>query len=294
MKFATQTSARDLAPGGSVLVWAIRCWLPAVLVGVVFLLQPPVVAASASDKGSDTPVSASGKFAPPPAVTASSNQSASIAALMKALDLKQTGPGTFMVGKVIFDQQARTVTIPAQVNPGQSLIEYALVTAKGKAHESLFVTEALPQQVHLACLLLGMGQGKLIGAQDQAEQVPATNAVQVEVTWDKHGPPARHPLEKLVALKKAGTDKIAGTLADGSWFYNGSEFGPEGFLAEMEGSIIALIRDPAALVNNPRATRDNDDLHVPNKKLLPKEGTPVKIILRLPSLSSTNSAAALR
>ena len=54
--------------------------------------------------------------------------------------------------------------------------------------------------------------------------------------------------------------------------------------AEAEGSFISLIRDPAALLNNPDATRDDDSLHVPNTSALPAAGTPVTVILQLPAL----------
>ena len=41
-------------------------------------------------------------------------------------------------------------------------------------------------------------------------------------------------------------------LAEGSWHYNGSSFHRGRFLASQEGSIIALIPDQSALINNPR------------------------------------------
>jgi hypothetical protein len=47
-----------------------------------------------------------------------------------------------------------------------------------------------------------------------------------------------------------------------------------------------LIRDPAALVNNPGADRDNDKIHFPNQSLLPAEGLPVRVILRLPQAAT--------
>ena len=49
-----------------------------------------------------------------------------------------------------------------------------------------------------------------------------------------------------------------------------------------EGSIISLIRDPVALINNPLPDRDNDDIHVPNKPLLPPVGRPVEVIIQFP------------
>jgi hypothetical protein len=66
------------------------------------------------------------------------------------------------------------------------------------------------------------------------------------------------------------------------WLYNGSVFDRGGFAAQREGSYIALIRDPSALVNNPGADRDNDRIHFPNAELLPPEGSPVRVIFHLP------------
>jgi hypothetical protein len=68
------------------------------------------------------------------------------------------------------------------------------------------------------------------------------------------------------------------------WLYNGSEFNPWGFAVLQEHSLIALIRDSTALVNNPGADRDNDQIHVPNAALLPAVGTPVEVVIRLSEL----------
>ena len=69
-------------------------------------------------------------------------------------------------------------------------------------------------------------------------------------------------------------------MEPGAWTYHGSTIDAAGFAATREGSIIALINDPAALVTNPRPGRDDDTLHVPNTAKLPVPGVPVKIILR--------------
>ena len=69
-------------------------------------------------------------------------------------------------------------------------------------------------------------------------------------------------------------------MSPGNWFYNGSFFGPNAFQAEIEGSIISLIRDPASLVNNPRTDLDNDKIHYPNERLLPPDGTAVELVLK--------------
>jgi hypothetical protein len=66
-----------------------------------------------------------------------------------------------------------------------------------------------------------------------------------------------------------------------NWLYNGSTFDAFGFAAQREGSIISVIRDEAALVNNPASDRDNDKVHLPQAKLLPPEGWPVRVVMRL-------------
>ena len=43
------------------------------------------------------------------------------------------------------------------------------------------------------------------------------------------------------------------------WIYNGSQMNAEGFAAQQTGSIISLIDDPDALINNPLPRRDDDD-----------------------------------
>ena len=53
------------------------------------------------------------------------------------------------------------------------------------------------------------------------------------------------------------------------------------FLAQKEGSIVSLIADPAALVNNPRPDRENDELWTLRTPKIPPVGTPVQVTIRL-------------
>ena len=57
----------------------------------------------------------------------------------------------------------------------------------------------------------------------------------------------------------------------------------------MEGSIIALISDNAALANNPRTDRGNDKIHFPNSSLVPAKGMPVEITLKFPATEKTET-----
>lgn len=183
--------------------------------------------------------------------------------------IEKTGEHTFRIGIVHCDRMARTLTIPAEVNARDGLIEYALVTRKGKIHESLFSTEADPLHVQMAALLLDMSP--------QPGQ-PQAFDVMIEVEWATNGPPRKLPLEDLIALAKETPQNASGdTLAPGPWKYTGSLIDANGFVAAREGSLIALIEDPAALIGNPRPGRVDDDLHVPNAAAMPGPGMPVSI-----------------
>jgi len=203
------------------------------------------------------------------------------AALKKAVKVDQGNTNVFRIGLVELDKEKRTVSVKARVCLRTQVVEYALVTEKGKAYESLLTTEAAPADLHLAFLLLGIGQGDTGGEFGRPIAVPATNAVKIQVTWtNTNGQPVTHSLAELVVL--ATGQQLGKPMVLEKWFCNGSVFDSSGFAAQQEGSIVSLIRDPVALINNPAGDRDNDNIHFPNARLLPAEGAPVRIIFQLP------------
>ncbi len=204
--------------------------------------------------------------------------------LRAALKVEELAPGKFRIGKVKFDAAARTVSLPAKVNLRGGVIEYVLTTEAGKAHEAMLTTGASPRDLHLACLLLGMKGAPVTGEVNAAMTVPAAESVRIAVMWETNGPVKTLPLASLLRVVKNGPDGKSTPVADGAWHYTGScFFGNGSFAAEAEGSFISLIRDPAALLNNPDPTRDNDEMHVPNTTALPAAGTPVTVIFQLPA-----------
>ncbi len=202
------------------------------------------------------------------------------AALKKGLNVRQTGSNTFQIGRVEFNKLQRTVTVPARVNLRTQIVEYALVTEQGKAYESMLTTQASPADVHLAFLLLGVSPAVLSGDFRQPLHVPETNAVGIEVGWETNGKTLRAALSELLSLTNERAEPQS-SMSVTQWFYNGSVFQGSGFAAQQEGSIISVIRDPSALVNNPAADCDNDKIHLPNAQRLPAEGSPVRVIFNL-------------
>jgi hypothetical protein len=70
-------------------------------------------------------------------------------------------------------------------------------------------------------------------------------------------------------------------MSIGPWVYTSSVLYKRKFMAEAEGSIIAMVRDPVALVNNPRPGNDNDLIWNVATEKVPSTGTEVEVTLKL-------------
>lgn len=207
--------------------------------------------------------------APPPAAPAEP----------KVVDL---GGERLSIGAVTLDRKTREITISAEVNMREGAVEYVLVNRGGKVHESIFVTDATATDIHVAALLLGLKPEPDLGPENAATIVRQHGAVVIRAEWDTNGPAQKVFLNETVNLSDPSTGKVSATLPSGAWLYNGSRMEPDGvFAATRHGSIISIIRDDDSLVNNPGASRDNDEIHTPNAAKLPKKGHPVRILIQV-------------
>ena len=232
-----------------------------------------------------------GKYSPTGPAGTNSNVTEAETALKNALNIQQTGTNQFRLGQVEFDKQTRVITLPGRIKVRDQIIEYALVHEQGKAYESLLATDARPMEVHLALLLLGATPTAVKGDFRQPMEVTSANLLNIEVSWVTNGMTFQYKLAELITLAEEGGTQLKKQAGIKGWFYNGSAFDESGFAAQREGSIVALIRDTAALVNNAGSDRDNDHVHRPNEKMLPPTEWPVRIMITLPSLADTNSPA---
>ena len=185
--------------------------------------------------------------------------------------VRQISPGRFQVGQVTLDKPSRSVTFPAVVNMTEAIVEYFVVTRDGKLHESLLRTDVVPRDIHVAMLLLdAKGAGTNAIPEDPLKPIPGDPVI-IEVSWKDKGQ-KRVRAEELVFNTQTKTN-----LAKGVWVYNGSWLENGACMADREGSIVSLITDPFALVNNPRPGRDNDDLCEVNTNAVPPLDTPVEV-----------------
>jgi hypothetical protein len=189
---------------------------------------------------------------------------------------KQIGPGVFQFGTVTLDKSRRSVSWPISINMRTGVVEYAVVTAAGKTHESVFRTSSEPKDVHAALLLLGVTPaGTNQFPAELTTPIPG-EPVGIEVSWKESGKEVRRPMESFVVTITNGAG-----LNPGPWTYNGSHFSEGSFAAQRDGSIISVHIDPGALINNPRPGRENDDLHYVNSAALPAADPPMEVTVRL-------------
>ena len=197
--------------------------------------------------------------------------------------IRAVGGGRFEIGHVSLDKVNRTVSIPASVNLRDATVEYAVVHKSGKTHESVFSTEARPQDIHVALLLLGARPVMTNSFGADGKATPLGEKVWINVLWTNGSSCA---LEDLIVDRETGKP-----MTRGEWIFNGSNFSEGAFTAQRDGSILSIHIDPDALINNPRPGRENDDLHLPQAAKLPPVGTPAEIRIHLKA--PTNAAPAV-
>jgi hypothetical protein len=207
---------------------------------------------------------------------------------------KEVAPGVFAIGSVRLDKNARTVTIPSKINMVDGLVEYFCVTPNGSTHESVLVSDAGPQNVHMGMLLLGAKgvapkEGQRAPGQIDAEflaKLPKLTGdrVTLSVKWkDAEGKEQTSPAERWVMQRILSRNKPAkeNAMKDGPWLYNGSYVVEGRFAAQSEGVYVAVNTMPSALVNNPRPGANDDKMWFANKPALPPVGTPVDFTIKL-------------
>ena len=190
-------------------------------------------------------------------------------------------------GAIVIDKERKSATFPAAINLTQGALEYLLVTEMGKTHESLLSTKVQPYDLQVAMLLLGLKPNDAASAEPPAQinrqylqKAAELRGPKVDLFLSWHDANGDHRLrpEDLILNTEARAQ-----MTRGPWTYNGSGLYGGKFLAQVEGSIVALVRDSAAMVNNPRPGNDNDQIWEVNQTLVPPAGTPVGVIFQLES-----------
>jgi hypothetical protein len=196
------------------------------------------------------------------------------------------------------DRDKRTVTIDARVAPRkmtdpkfQGIIYPIEVIAcwpypKGqKAHETVVTIEVKPSEVHKAIESLGLKPGKPARRVGEKAEGPEVN-VYVEVPGPD-GQPRRLPMERV--LQDIKTSK---PMPKVKWRFTGSiltqpapDKDEKVYAADLTGTLIAIfpVTDETVLQTSLTLEQEKYVKLETNKTLLPKEGTPVKLIVEVPA-----------
>jgi len=187
------------------------------------------------------------------------------------------GPGMFRMGDILISKKFQTVSFPAQVNMDKGLLEYLLVRTGGKTHESLLRTNVQPVDLQLACLLLGLeGTDRPLRTQGDPEK-PKGDPVEISMRVNRDGKYINIKPEEWLSKKVDNGFQDIGTV---DWVFTGSVFYDGRFMAQVEGSLIALYHDPVALLDNTSPGGESDKIWFVKEGVVPDVGTPVTVIIR--------------
>jgi len=188
-------------------------------------------------------------------------------------------PGVYRIGQVQLDKSKRSISFPVRINMDKGLLEYLLVRNGGKTHESLFLTDVEPYNIQLAGLLLNMEGADTPLPYQGASELPTGEHLKLSVALvDEQG--RTHHFDPGVWLKKVIEEKIE-AVENLDWIFTGSTISNGRFLAQMEGSIIALYHDPVAIIDNGSPGGDSDEIWFVNDDTVPPIGTSAVLTIQI-------------
>ncbi len=203
-------------------------------------------------------------------------------------EVRKADADNYTVGSVALRKSTREISFDARINQTGGIIEYLLVTEKGKLHESLFSCAISPTDLNVAFKLLSYPASPElfeIVADDQRptgkfpdvpEEIRNGARLEISATWQQEGAEKTCKVNELVKNTASGE-----AMPPGPWLYTGSLIHQGVFRAEATGDIIAVFSNPAAMINYPGDARTNDEVWTVNPGTVPAKGTPVRITIKL-------------
>ena len=196
---------------------------------------------------------------------------------------------------ITVDRARRTITVPAKIAPRkiddpaykeiypiEVIATYPFPRGK-KAHETVVTIEAKPSEVHKALVDLGLKPGAPAATDKDVAKGPFVK-IFIEV-------PAGGKATKRIPIEKARVDRETNLpMPKVRWVFTGSVLvkppGGEGkvYGADLNGTLIAVFPVTSETVFQSTLT-GKDEKYVKletNKKELPAEGTPVKLVIVAP------------
>ena len=200
--------------------------------------------------------------------------------------LKKLSDSRYQLGEILIDAAKRELRLPCKVLHQQIPIEYVLVHETGKDHETILTTAVSPLDLQVALLLANYTPGstglfaKLPGDEplpfpEQPPKAAGAHRVQLTAEWQQDGEKKTSPLSQWVQ----NSDRRVPPSDLDVWLFTGSKIDNRGFVAEAEGSLVAVYADANAVFNSPAAGNHRDDIWISLPKNIPTEGTALTLII---------------
>jgi len=193
------------------------------------------------------------------------------------VSVQKVGETLYRIGEIEFDAKTREIRFPVTVNMNEGgPLEYVLVHERGKVHESILTTSVSPLSLQVAMRLLRYkaGHGDIFDrllAPEVLEKEGGTEADRGDsmiFAFQAEGAETAIPVYEFVI-----DGERAEAMTPGGWIYTGSVAEDGLFMAEVEGSIIAIYLDHLALFNMSREGADIDERWGARSSAIPEIGT---------------------
>jgi hypothetical protein len=196
---------------------------------------------------------------------------------------------------IVVDKEKRTITIDAKIAPRKiddprytKIYPIEVIACWGfpqgqKAHETVVTVDVKPSDVHKAIVDLGVKPGKPVLGENEGQGPEVKIFLEIPAA---EGESKKVPIEKTLIDPKTGK-----SLPPLKWRFTGSVMTKpdpnkteEVYGADLSGTLITifpvtnetLFQTNLTMKDEPTTKLETD------KKLLPKEGTAVKLILQIP------------
>jgi hypothetical protein len=199
--------------------------------------------------------------------------------VLKYPKIFRTSTGSYQFGPIDIDKDKREFSVPAVCNQTSGLVEYALVHEDGKTHESLFRTKVSPKLIHASLLLLKEKPQPAFfkfveGNSSKLIQMPE---IEIMVEWEHNGSNHKTSINSMVLNQTDNRE-----LSESAFVFTGSKVVEGTYLAEMDGSIIAVYHDNRATLNSRDLNSNSDDVWIANESKMPPKNLQVLVRFQLP------------
>lgn len=227
------------------------------------------------------PLAASAQEEPPRSTPKADNTSEEVKA--PEVSVKKIGENRYRLGEIEFDAKTREIRFPVAVNQREGgPIEYLLVRETGKVHESILTTAVSPLHLQIVMKLLRYRGGngdvfnRLLAPEilEKEGGKEADRGEAVSFLFEPEGGKAVPVYELII------DGESAEAMKPGDWIYTGSAVQEGSYMAEAEGSIIAIYLDHLAMFNMTREGADLDERWGARHTVIPEIGTKGTLVIR--------------